>query len=207
MHKPAIFLERDGILNNLVHDEVRGEMDSPLSVDQLVLFRHATSFVKELTSRGFLVLVATNQPRLAQGRLSSIGLDRIHRKLCDDIAAGGGRIDGIFFCPHDPQAHEAPGANVRDDYAVPCRCRKPAPGMILRAAQLHKVDLPRSFMVCRDLTDVKAGRSAALETILLTKSRLGEIEASPDMRPHHVVLQLTDALRIIDAVREAAEIQ
>jgi D-glycero-D-manno-heptose 1,7-bisphosphate phosphatase len=205
LRKPAIFLDRDGILNGLVHDETRDVMGSPLAVDELALFRHAPSFVQAMNARGFLVLVTTNQPALAHGRLSPIGLDRIHRKLCDDIAAGGGRIDGIFFCPHDSDAHVVPGARVRKEYAIPCRCRKPAPGMILRAAQTHKVDLPRSFMVCRDLEDVKAGRSAALETILLSDVRLRQIEASPDLRPHHVVPELPDVVRIIDATHQTSE--
>ena len=202
MRKPAVFFDRDGILNSLVFDEVRGVMDSPLSADRLELFRDAPAFVQALNKRGYLVLVVTDQPFIARGRLSPIGLDRIHRKLRESLI--GARIDGIFFCPHDPDAHAAPGSRVREEFATACRCRKPAPGLILRAAQSHSVDLARSFMVCRNLEDVKAGRSAALETILLADARMDEIEAPPDLRPHHAVANFADVVRIIDAARNAA---
>lgn len=189
------------MLNHLAHDPVRDAPDSPLSVEQFALFRGAPAFVQSLNARGFLVIVVTDQPALARGRLTLIGLARIHRQLRDEIAAVGGRIDGIHFCPHDADADSAVGK----EYAIGCRCRKPAPGLILRAAQSHNVDLSRSFMVCRDLKDVKAGRSAALETILLTRSSMAEIEASPDLRPHLVVPNLVDVLGIIDAARQTTE--
>ena len=201
MRKPAVFLDRDGVLNNLVPDPDRGVMDSPLTSDDLTVHRHASGFVRSLNQRGFLVLVVTDQPAVAQGRLTLIGLSRIHQRLRESVAAAGGRIDGIHYCPHDPQASTMPERAA--EFAVGCRCKKPAPGLIFRAAQLHNADLHRSYMVCRNLKDVKAGRAAALETVLLTDVRMLDIEAPPELRPHHAAAKLADVLRIIDLVRQS----
>ena len=133
-----------------------------------------------------------------------MGLDRIHRALNDAVRRGGGRIDGVFFCPHDADAHRVPGCTPREELVRPCRCRKPAPGLILEAAQVHDVDLHRSFMVCRNVTDVRAARAVALETILLTDVRVADIEVPPDLRPHHAVATLSDVIKTIDGAREAA---
>lgn len=202
MLKPAVFLERDGTLNSLVFDEMRGVMAGPLQSDQLSLERQAGSFVRGLNERGFLVLVVTNQPAVAQGRLDSMGLARIHERLRVSLSELGARIDGTFVCPHDADAGSLPGARVRPELAIDCHCRRPAPGLLLRAAAVHQVDLPRSFMICRNLKDVKAGRSATVETVLLTDVQLVQIEASPELRPNHVANDLVEVLRIIDNSRE-----
>ncbi len=204
MLKPAVFLERDGVLNSLVFDEARGGMASPLQPDQLSLERQAASFVSKLNRRGFLVLVVTSQPGIAQGRLDSMRLDRIHNRLRARLASSEGRLDGVFVCPHDADAQAEPGLTIRPELTVDCQCRCPAPGLLLKAAAVHRVDIPRSFMICQDLQDVKAGRSATVETILLTNSKLSQIEAAPELRPNHVAVDLATALSIIDASREAA---
>ena len=201
MRKPAIFLDRDGVLNNLVPDPDRGVLDSPLDSGDLTIQRHASAFVRSLNRRGFLVLVVTDQPALAHGRLTSMDLSRIHQRLREAIAASGGRIDGIHYCPHDPAASATRGRIA--EFAIVCRCKKPAPGLIFRAAQLHNADLQSSFMICRNLKDVKAGRAAALETVLLTDVQMRDIEAPPGLRPHHAAAKLTDVLRIIDSAQQS----
>jgi D-glycero-D-manno-heptose 1,7-bisphosphate phosphatase len=194
-------MERDGVLNSLAMDPVRGVLDSPLSGEHLVVHRHASSFVRSLNERGYLVIVVTEQPAIARGELTSMALSRIHHRLQAVLGAAGARIDGVFHCPHDPGIPTARGP--RGDLAARCRCKRPAPGLILSAAHVHNVDLHRSFMICRNLKDVRAGRFAALETILLTDVRMRDIEASPDLRPHHAGRSLPEILRIIDSAREA----
>ena len=203
MLKPAIFLERDGTLNSLVFDKIRGVMGGPLQPEQLSLERQAVNFVRGLNQRGFLVLVVTSQPTVAHGRLDWMGLDRIHQRLRASLSELGARIDGTFVCPHDADAGSLPGTAVRSDLAIACQCRRPAPGLLLRAAAAHQVDLPRSFMICRNLKDVKAGRSATVETVLLTDAKLVQIEASPELRPNHVASDLVEVMNIIDRSREA----
>lgn len=194
-------MERDGVLNGLVLDEVRAVMDSPLDERSIHLTRQAAAFVHALNERGYLALVVSEQPAVAQGRLSRLGLDRIHQRLHGDLEAAGARLDGIYVCMHDADAHDIPGAAAREDLVKACRCRRPAPGLLLAAASQHRVDMQRSYMICRDQRDVRAGRAAALETCLLTRAELSDFDGPADMRPHHVSPDLLGFVRILDAER------
>ncbi|MCB9889082.1 MAG: HAD-IIIA family hydrolase [Planctomycetes bacterium] len=203
MQKPAVFLDRDGILNALVFDDACGVMGPPLDVEHVVLLRDAAELVRALNERGYLVLVVTSQPALAQGRLSVMKLDLIHGRLRMLLARAGARVDGFFFCPHDPRARYVPGASVRPELVTGCRCAKPSPVLILQAAGVHRVELRRSFMLCRDLRDVRAGRSATVDTILLTKGSMTDLEAPPELRPGHVAVDASAVVHVIDSLREA----
>ena len=179
-------------------------MAAPLASARLFLERQAAAFVRGLNERGYLVLVISNQPAIAQGRLDFRGLDRIHERLRGDLSDAGARIDGVFVCPHDEGAEAAGGPGVRHELAIACQCRRPAPGLLLQAASVHRVDLPRSFMICRNLKDVRAGKVALVETVLLTEVDAVQIEVPPELRPSHVVTDLVEALEVMDASREAA---
>jgi len=200
-HRPAVFLDRDGTLNEMVYDESHGIVDSPLRPEDLVLKRQAAPFVRALNHWGYLCLVVTNQPGLAKGSLTQERLNRIHGKLRSDLRANGAILDGILFCPHHPD----PGLAGRAEYAGKCPCRKPAPGMILDAAVRHHVDLSRSFMVGDGLTDVEAGRRAGVATILVARLQpalLEQLESWPQSRPDRFAADLNEARQIIGRRRE-----
>lgn len=199
--RPTVFMDRDGTLNELVHDERRGVMDSPLWPEQFALKPHAARFVKGLNDLGFLCLVVTNQPGIAKRTLSLVRLDRIHRRMREELARSGAHVDGIFCCPHHPD----PGAGSDPDLTAKCRCRKPLPGMILDAASIHRVDMDRSYMVGDRLSDVEAGRAAGLSTVLVSDLEPGQVQAlweRPDSRPDHVVGNLKEALALVRAERD-----
>ena len=179
-------------------------MAAPLAPDRLLLERHGAAFVRGLNDRGYLVLVVSDQPALAQGRFDVMALDRIHDQLRADLSDEGARIDGVFVCPHDEDAEAVGGARVRHELAFKCQCRRPAPGLLLKAASVHRVDLPRSFMICRNANDVRAGKAALVETVLLTGANVVQIEVPPEIRPNHIAADLAGALQIIEASREAA---
>lgn len=202
IQRPAVFLDRDGTLNEMVYDPDHGVMDSPFVPEQLMLRRQAATFVGALNELGYLCLVVTNQPGLAKGTLTLERLARIHDKLSADLRRNGAALDGIYFCPHHPDA----GPSARRGLAVACACRKPAPGLILEAAADHRVDLRRSFMVGDGLVDVEAGRRAGVSTILVTKAQaalLEKIDERPDARPDHWAADLHGALAIIAGQRNA----
>ena len=199
--RPTVFMDRDGTLNELIHDDSRGVMDGPLWPEQFALRPWAARFVKGLNDLGFLCLVVTNQPGIAKGTLSLVRLDRIHRRMREELARTGAHVDGIFYCPHHPD----PGPGGKADLAIRCRCRKPAPGMILDAASIHRVDMDRSYMVGDRLSDVEAGRAAGLSTVLVSVRKPGQIEGlqeKPDARPDHVVRDLKQALALVRAGRD-----
>jgi D-glycero-D-manno-heptose 1,7-bisphosphate phosphatase len=149
---PAVFLDRDGTINV--------EAGYIRALDDLVLMPGAADAIRSLSEAGFKVILATNQSGPARGYYPESWVHALHERLSDLLAAGGARLDGVFYCPHLPDG-TVPG------YAVACGCRKPEPGMLLAAAETHGLDLARSFMVGDKATDVEVGHRAGCRSVLL----------------------------------------
>jgi D-glycero-D-manno-heptose 1,7-bisphosphate phosphatase len=108
-----------------------------------------------LNQAGFRVIVVSNQRCVAKGLVTVQALDSMHQQMCDWLAAAGGKIDGVYYCPHENQPA--------------CSCRKPAPGMLLTAAREHQLDLTASWMIGDSEIDVEAGRNAGCKTVRLLR--------------------------------------
>ncbi len=200
--RPTVFLDRAGPLIEMVHDEYHGVLDSPFWPEHLVLKREAAQFVRALNQMGFMCPVVTNQPGIAKGSLTPMRLDRIHRRLREELARRGAHLDGIFYCPHHPD----PGPRGKENLAIECQCRKPAPGLILEAAAVLHSDLHRSYMVGDGLTDMEAGRAAGVTTVLVSRLKpeiMERIQQRPEARPDHVVSDLDEALDLIRSARDS----
>lgn len=130
--RPAVFLDRDGTLIREV-----GYLCRP---EQIELLDGAAAALRALRAAGFAAVVVTNQSAVARGWLGEAALGEIHRVFQDRLAEQGARLDGIYYCPHHPS--EGSGA-----YRVDCACRKPNPGMVLRAAQELGLDPKFSYVV------------------------------------------------------------
>jgi len=165
--RPAFFLDRDGTLI-----EQREYLSDPL---QVVLLPGAAEAVRELNESGVAAVLATNQSAVARGLIDGARLDEIHARLQDLLREGGARLDGIYHCPHHP-GFQAP--------AGPCACRKPLPGMILRAAYDLELDLSASVTVGDTWNDVRAGIASGGRGILvLTGLGAGEEGTAPGGLP------------------------
>ncbi len=152
----AVFLDRDGVLT-----ADTGLVDRP---EKLVLLPGAAEATARLHGRGIRCIVTTNQPVVARGLCSPAMLAAIHDRLRAEIAAGGGKIDAIYACPHHPETHHGEGvAELRRA----CRCRKPAPGLLFRARRELGLDLAACVMVGDRASDVRAGRAAGVRTVLV----------------------------------------
>ncbi len=165
MGRPAVFLDRDGTI-------VR-EVEYLRSPRELRLLPRAAEAIRRLNEAGFAVVVVTNQSGIARGLLTEDDLEEIHAVLRRRLARGRAKLDAIYFCPHHPEA-------ARREYRRRCRCRKPAPGMLLRAAEELELDLGRSYAIGDGERDVEAGRRAGCRTVLVrtgygagTEARLG----------------------------------
>ncbi|SEG43180.1 HAD-IIIA family hydrolase [Paenibacillus sp. UNC499MF] len=145
--KKAVFLDRDGVLNEVMTRRVR-HVNKP---SDLYLLPGVPEAVKGLKEAGFLVCVVTNQGGVGLGFMTEKTLLAVHRRLNKLLAAEGAVIDDIAYCPHRP--------------AAGCRCRKPKPGMLLELARKHGIDLARSYMIGDSETDIGAGRAAGTRTI------------------------------------------
>ena len=150
--KGAAFLDRDGTIIRQV--ELMHE------VSQLRLLPGAAAAICRLNAKDFLVVVVTNQPVVARGVASEQEIKLVHEELNRRLQARGAHIDAFYFCPHHPNA-------TLEQYRTTCPCRKPEPGMILRAAEEHGVDLSRSVMIGDSTQDVLAGNRAGVHTILV----------------------------------------
>jgi D-glycero-D-manno-heptose 1,7-bisphosphate phosphatase len=184
MSVPALFLDRDGTLVEPRH--------YPSRPDQLQLYPGLGPHLARLRAHGFRLVVITNQAGLAHGYFTVADLERMHAHLAAKLAGLGVRLDAVYHCPHHP------------DGAIPalarrCDCRKPAPGMLLRAAADLDLDLARSWFLGDILDDVEAGNRAGCRTVLVD---LGT-EAPPThplRRPHFVARDTRHALAIARAL-------
>ncbi len=172
----AAFLDRDGVVN----PEVR-YLHEP---EKTSLLPGVAAAINEIHGRGFLVIVVTNQAGIAKGYYREADMRAVHLRIQQLLRSEGASVDAFYFCPHHP------------DYTGPCRCRKPAPGMLLRAMAEHDVDPARSFMVGDRLSDVYAGRAAGCRrSYLIAADNPDDVSAAAGMPDVSVVPDLSAAAR------------
>ena len=183
--RPAFFFDRDGTLNR----EIEGALSSP---EQLELFADAAEAVRLVNQAGWFAVVVSNQSAIARGWMTHYELERVQAELERRLAAGGARLDLALSCPHLEDDGFAP-------YRRPCACRKPAPGLLRRAAERLEIDLARSWLAGDALRDLAAAEAAGAASILVRtgkgkreEARLGE-PGSP--RPRAVVDGVAAAVR------------
>jgi D-glycero-D-manno-heptose 1,7-bisphosphate phosphatase len=150
--KKAVFLDRDGTINE--------EKDYLFRPEEFAIIPGAPEAIARLKNAGFLVIVVTNQSGVARGYFEIDDVRRLHEHLQQQLAMAGTAIDDFYFCPHHPEYGVG-------KFKVDCDCRKGRPGMLLRAAVEHGIDLARSYMVGDKLADVEAGRAAGCRPILV----------------------------------------
>lgn len=180
----AVFLDKDGTLVD----------DVPYNVDPalLVLARNAGAALRLLRSLGYRLYVVSNQSGVARGRFVEAALGPLFARLEAMLAGEGVTLDGVFWCPHHPAGVVAP-------YATDCACRKPRPGMLQRAAELHGIALEASWMVGDILDDIEAGRRAGCLTALIDNGNETEWLLSPQRMPH---LRAPDLLAAAHGIRQ-----
>jgi len=188
----AVFLDRDGVINELVYYEEQGIVDSPFTVEQLKLFDWTGEAIKKLTEMGYKAVIVSNQPGMAKEQLSRSTLEKIREKMREQLAQQGAFIDGEYYCFHHPDG-------VVESLRTDCDCRKPKPGLLLQAAREQDIDLSQSWMIGDGLTDVKAGKGAGCRTILLGKMKcqLCRLMDEENARPDAIASNLLEAVQII----------
>jgi D-glycero-D-manno-heptose 1,7-bisphosphate phosphatase len=117
---------------------------------------------------GYLAIVITNQPVIARGEATEQELDAIHAKLEMELGKKGAYIDGLFYCHHHP---DSGFAGERAELKIKCGCRKPAPGLILEAANKYNIDLVESWMIGDSITDMECGKNAGTGTFLVKSDK------------------------------------
>ena len=193
--RSAVFLDRDGVVNELVFDPRSGRSESPLRPEDVRLLPGVSEATRRLRQAGYVLVGVTNQPAAAKGVLTVAELVSVHARVVSLLADDGVVFDDWRLCLHHPDG-TVPGLTQV------CTCRKPAPGMLLAAAGELDLDLVGSWMVGDTDRDVEAGRAARCRTVLIEQSasahkRSGS--ASPDRR----AANLAQAAAIITGDEEA----
>jgi D-glycero-D-manno-heptose 1,7-bisphosphate phosphatase len=155
----AVFLDRDGVINDPVMDPVDGRPESPLRAEDVVLARGAVEGLRALAATGLPLIVVSNQPAAAKGKATDADLRAVHDRIVELLAAEGLAIGDWRYCFDHPEAEDP----ARRD----CGCRKPAPGMLQDAAREHGLDLTASWIVGDTDADVGAGRAVGAATVLI----------------------------------------
>lgn len=159
----AVFLDRDGTINKYV-----GFLRD---IDQFELIEGVAEAIKRINASGYLCIVVTNQPVIARGEVTVPQLEKIHNKMETLLGLEGAYIDGLYYCPHHPhKGFEGEIPELKFD----CECRKPKPGMLLKAAEDFNIDLSESWMVGDGENDIKAGENAGCKTCLIGKDEFGQ---------------------------------
>lgn len=158
--RPAIFLDRDGVLNR--------EIGGVQSADQLELLPRTAEAVRRINRSGYLAVVITNQPVVAKGWTSAAELARIHDKLETLLGQEGAYLDAIYYCPHHPDGGY-PGEIA--DLKIHCDCRKPAPGLLRRAARDLNIDLTASVFIGDSERDFLCARAADVRAVGVGQSQ------------------------------------
>lgn len=161
----AIFLDRDGTINKYV-----GFLRD---INDFELLPGVTEAIRKINASGYLAIVVTNQPVIARGRgeVTFDQLQEIHNKMETLLGQEGAYIDGIYFCPHHPdKGFEGEVPELKID----CDCRKPKPGMLIKAAEDFNIDLSQSWMVGDGRNDIEAGQNAGCHTALIGMENFGQ---------------------------------
>jgi D-glycero-D-manno-heptose 1,7-bisphosphate phosphatase len=192
MKVKAVFLDRDGVINELVYHQEQGIIDSPFTVSQLRLLPGVSKAIKRFHEEGYKVVVVSNQPGVAKGHFSQGTFEKIRKKLEAELAKEGTFLDAEYYCLHHP---EAKVGHLKTD----CECRKPKPGLLLKAAKDMNIELSQSWMIGDGLTDVKAGKGAETRTILLgrAKCELCRLMDEEDAHPDAIASDLLEAVSVI----------
>ena len=134
------------------------------NIDEFELLDGAAEAIRKINESGYLAIVATNQPVIARGEVSFDELEEIHNKMETLLGKEGAYLDAIYYCPHHP--HKGYDGE-RPELKIDCDCRKPKPGMLLKAASDFNIDLSQSWMVGDGENDIKAGINAGCKTALI----------------------------------------
>lgn len=184
--RPAIFIDRDGVLNREINGVHRAE--------DLELLAGAGPAVKLANRAGVPAICVTNQPDLAKGLFGYPDLRRVFAALDTRLAEHGAYLDDAYFCPHHPESgHPGEVAALK----IVCDCRKPQPGMLKKAAEAHNLDLERSWIIGDKYCDIAAAHSVGARGVLVRTGHNGTDKAKFNLTPDHVADDVLEAVKFV----------
>jgi len=186
----AVFLDRDGVINELVYHQEQEVIDSPFTPGQFKLIPGVTEALKSLHDAGYLTILVSNQPGIAKGHMTAKNFELIKQKMRSELISNGAELDGEYYCLHHPDA-------IVEKYRMQCDCRKPLPGLLFKVALEKDIDLKQSWLIGDNLSDIKAGKAAGCQTILIgtMKCELCRLMSEKNVFPDKIAGNIGDAVR------------
>ncbi len=184
----AIFLDRDGVINELVFNPKTDDYESPHEPHDLILRPNVLETLKKFNDMGYNLFTISNQPSYAKGKTSLENIKEIHRRLQEQIEKYGINIKEYYYCYHHPDG-------VISEYSGPCECRKPKPFFIKKAAYDYSLDLSGSWMIGDQDNDIECGIAAGVKTIQLINDHSNKKRGASS--PLHSICELSEVLDLI----------
>lgn len=191
----AFFIDRDGIIVQMIYDVDNGDVHTPFISKQVVLMPGIIKLIRLAQARGYKIIVISNQPNVGLKRMSEENFKKVNNRVRLLLKKKGVILDGEYYCLHHPFAKIA-------RYRKKCLCRKPAPGLLFQAKKDHAIDLKNSYFIGDGANDIIAGHKAKCRTILVGNVIEAEFlrvleNRLQGMRPDYLVKDLSEAAKII----------
>jgi len=189
---PAVFLDRDGVINRLIYHRDAGIVDSPFTAAQFQIFPCVPKAIRLFNRLGLPVVIVSNQPGIAKQHFNAEMLDEFEKRLEAVLAPSGAHVDATYYCLHHPDAR-LKALRTR------CSCRKPGIGLLTQAARDLDLSLEHSYMVGDGLTDIEAGKRADCKTIFVGRWKCEHCQfiRPRGLRPSFVAKNLLEAAQLI----------
>ncbi|MCR5301121.1 MAG: HAD-IIIA family hydrolase [Lachnospiraceae bacterium] len=191
---PAVFVDRDGVINEIVWNDDIEQLDSPMKVSQFKFLPGAAEALRTIKEKGYRIFIVTNQPGAAKGKTDLATLYDINTYMIENLAKEGVEIDDLFMCPHYPK--KLPG--TKEEFLIrKCNCRKPEPGLIYRAMRKYNIDLSVSYMIGDSCSDITAGAAVGLSTVFIGDLKCDLCKKLKDVQPTFIAPDLAGAAQLL----------
>ncbi len=186
---PAVFVDRDGVINEIVWNDDIEQLDSPMKVSEFRFLPGVAGALRAFKEKGYYIFIVTNQPGAAKGKTDLATLYDINTYMIDALSEEGVEIDDLFMCPHYPK--ELP--MTKESFLIrKCNCRKPEPGLIYRAMRKYNIDMSASYMIGDSCTDVTAGNKVGLSTVFIGDLKCDLCKKLGDISPSFIAKDLSE---------------
>lgn len=194
----GVFLDRDGVINELVISPITGKGTSPKKIEDLRIFPYAVESLLALQKAGYELFIVSNQPDFARGKCKLDEIQIVNDGFDEILSKSGVKIKKFYYCLHHPNG-------IVPEYSIACNCRKPKPGSLLDAAKSFNINLVNSWMIGDQDTDIECGKAAKTKTIQVRYPLSTEWQGQSN--PDYNVKTLKEAADIILANADSKHMQ
>ena len=189
----AIFLDRDGVINDLIYYSEEGIVDSPNSVKQFKITSGVFTALKKLKKLGFILLLISNQPGIAKKKYSLLEFKKIQKKMNIELEKNNIQFDAEYYCLHHPNALDL-------KYKKKCSCRKPNNKMVLDGIKKFNINLDLSYIIGDGLVDMKLAKKIKCRSIYVgnINTSITKLFSQNNIEPTFIVHSLLEASKIIE---------